>query len=187
MPVPRLAPLVLCAAAGCSLSQPALDGPGGSYGGDAGRVSARGSEACQAWQRASCEFTAERCGLLPAELCQTQNEGVECLDDAQALACAAAFADAPCQRPPEGCALEDVADSRQAVVACENYFDAQCESNVRCGLFDDVDECLDHPQLAFDCNRALSIGLGYEACLDALEKRRCDQSVPICDNVVRAR
>lgn len=178
--------LALAGAAGCSLSEPALDDPGDGVS-DAAIRGPRGSEACQAWQAASCDFASDRCGLLPRTLCDTQNQGVECADDAQALACAEALDAASCQRPPEGCALEDVADARWAVVSCERYFEALCESNLRCGLFETIDECLEHPQLRFDCNRALSIGLAYEACLEALERRACDRGVPICDDVVRAR
>ena len=181
------APIALCLA--LSLSGCALSGRSEQSEPDAGsdEPRGRGSEACQRWQQSFCDFAADECGLIDSERCDDQNRGVVCADDEEATRCADGFAVAACNRPPGGCEVADIADRRAAAEACETYFEAQCESNTRCGIFSNIDDCLESPLFDFDCDRALSIGLDFEQCLQELSTRRCDRDVPICDEVIRAR
>jgi len=181
---PRTTAAVLCTSGllACSLS--------GRFDADAGADAGpqpRGSVDCQAWQRAFCDFASDRCGVLGREPCDEQNAGVVCQDDTHARTCADAFQDAPCGRAPAGCEVADIADRRAAAAACERFFTGLCESNTRCGLFESLQECLTTPPFAFDCDRALSISPNLDRCLSLLEQRRCDQDVPLCDGIVRAR
>lgn len=172
--------------AACAVSDRFEDGDARDAGPAVSTVLARGSASCRAWQRAFCDFAADRCGILPRPLCDDQQRGIECRDDGQAEQCALDFTMASCERPPLGCEVIDVADRKPAAEACDVYFDALCMSNVRCGLFDNLDSCRIHPLFEFDCSSALSIDPDYEECLRALDNRACNESVPICDGVIRA-
>ena len=177
-------PWALLLLSACALSERTAVPDGGS--GDPEILERRGTPACQRWQDAYCDFAADRCGVLDRGLCDLQGEGVVCLEDRRADLCVDVLANTSCTVVPVGCEVYDVADPEPAVELCEQYFLALCESNVRCQLFDSVEECLDYPFFDFDCRRALSITLDFEPCVEQLEVRACDAAVPICDEVVRA-
>lgn len=177
--------LALSLAGACALSGRAEhDADGGSA---PAPDEPRGSATCQRWQKGFCDFASDRCALIERARCDAQNEGVICASDDEAARCADAFPGSTCSVPPLGCEVVDIADVQAAAELCEGYFEAQCESNTRCGIFDSVEQCLASPAFTFDCTRAVSIGLGYERCLEELATRRCDRDVPICDEVIRAR
>jgi hypothetical protein len=174
-----LGPVVLAAAVGaCSAPEPGKS--------SAGPFEGRGSEACQGWQNAVCDF-ADRCEVVERAACQDDYSSITCSSDELAQSCAAKWKTATCRAAPPGCDFADMADATPAIAACEVLVTTLCDQTVRCNQ--DQATCLASARQELDCSRAIGHGLSFESCIQQLEAIECTTTaVPdACQGAIKLR
>jgi hypothetical protein len=167
--------ILACAALGCGGEDDGYKRPQG-----------RGSAACQAWQKAICDYVALDCHAVSEKACVENYYGVTCKSDTTAQSCAAALESASCGTGPVGCDLSDMADPAPAVVACNALVDATCQRAVECGA-ESLDTCRAEASAGLDCSAALAYAPAYESCLGDVAQLACTAAdLPaICNGVIR--
>lgn len=150
------------------------------------RPNGRGSTACQAWQKAFCDFVALDCKALSEAACVDSYYGVTCLSDETAQTCAAALNEASCGGVPSGCNPKDIADPEPAIAACDAYVHSVCQRAAECGG-PTLDECIASTQGTLDCTKALAYGASYETCIREIANLACSAAeVPkSCNEVIK--
>jgi len=173
-PAPWLCLAIAFAACGGSSS-----GGSGNPGGDAGSTR-RGSEACQRWQDAVCDYFVTKCKSkdMTWESCALHYQSFACLADDQAGECAEAYGDADCGSPPEGCDRASIADPEPAVAGCNQQLDAYCTHLIGClsTSAKTLDECREIQESKFMCDNAVGLYPWFEECLDLLGTLACDEN-----------
>jgi hypothetical protein len=153
-------------------------------GGDAAPAG-RGSDACNEWQGAVCDWLA-RCGGSDEQVttCRRQAAGITCKSDEQAGSCAAELSSNACSSPPVSCDLRDLAAPTAATAACDQFADAACSAGERCGQ--SKAECLADPKVADLCTGVIGHTLAFEQCLQELDALSCSaETTPeICKGVI---
>jgi len=147
----------------------------------------RGSAACQAWQKAFCDFAAVECGLTTEASCVDTYYAVSCNSDANAQNCATQLDNSTCNMGmPAGCNLTDLADPAPAVTACNNMLTAYCAKGASCGKTT-ADACLALMQSQLDCTKAIGYTANYESCMSGIANLACTASASpaTCDGVIR--
>jgi hypothetical protein len=151
------------------------------------RPKGRGSAACQAWQKAFCDFAALDCGAVSEQQCVESYYSISCNSDETAQSCATALDNATCTGGlPAGCSVDDLADPAPAVAACNDLINAVCtKQSTDCGQ-GTLEQCLTTSQTQLDCTKAIGYGASYETCLSDLQKMACSaSSLPgTCKNVI---
>jgi len=151
----------------------------GACGGDDEAVARRGSPACQDFQDALCDFTADRCHTLDRGSCDAMLSGIECVSDADASRCANAANEASCGQPVRECDLLALIDSAPAVMGCQRLRSAVCAHASECGLVADRETCESTTEsTGLDCTQAISVTPELEQCLDAVDAADCSTLVP---------
>ncbi len=137
------------------------------------RPTGRGSAACQAWQKALCDYATLECkSNLTEQTCVNEYYGISCLSDATAQSCATALESATCTTMPANCNVPDIADPTPAFDACNEYIDTMCTQAAACGAVTH-DQCVTDAQNSMDCSTVNSVGLNYETCIDDLKHLSC--------------
>jgi hypothetical protein len=167
--------ILTCAASGCGGEDDGYKRPPG-----------RGSAACQAWQKAICDYIVLDCSAISEKECVENYYGVTCKSDATAQSCAAALANASCNAPPSGCDLFDMADPAPAVAACNAFVDTACQHIVGCSS-QTLDACHAEASANLDCSAALAYTPSYETCLSDIPAQACDapDAPASCEGVIR--
>jgi len=114
-----------------------------------------------------------RCSVLNATQLQEQVNGVSCISDAKAQACADAFKEAPCTGVPAGCDQFAVADPAPALAACQKFIDTDCSRAMRCTPALTADACQAQSAASIDCSKAVGVKLSFEQCLSELGALSC--------------
>lgn len=151
------------------------------------RPTGRGSTACQAWQKAVCDFAAVRCGIVAETVCVDTYYSITCNSDATAQSCTSAIQAATCTTGlPAGCNIDDLVDPAPAVTACDNLLTAVCNKVAECGG-GTVEACVTKQQTQTDCSTAVGYTARYEVCLSDVSKMTCTTaSQPAsCENVIK--
>ena len=144
----------------------------------------RGSEACQQWQDALCDWAADQCDGMARATCDRQAKGVRCSSDSAAVECTATLSAASCDDPATECGVLSMADREPAEQACEEYAQVVCAAEERCGMAV-ASVCTAALIDQLHCSAAYGVALDYEACLHLLETRECTDAFPaICDTVL---
>jgi hypothetical protein len=171
-PMPWLCLAALLAA--CSGSS-----AGGGGGGGDGGVTRRGSEACQVWQYAACDYLVTKCKSkeLTWETCTLHYQSFACLSDEQATGCAEAYGSADCGSPPEECDRASIVDPKPAVSGCNQQLDAYCTHLIECmsTSAETIEECREIYAPKFSCDNAVGLYPWFEECLDLLGTLACDE------------
>jgi hypothetical protein len=152
------------------------------------RPKGRGSAACQAWQKAFCDFAALDCKAVSEAQCVDTYYTITCNSDEKAQSCATAIDNASCSSDPiTGCNIDDLADPAPAVAACNSLLDAICKKeSTDCGQ-GTIEQCMTTLQAQLDCSKAIGYAASYETCLSDLAKMACNApSMPgSCTDVIR--
>jgi len=142
----------------------------------------RGTQACQDWQFAFCEYLFGDCNFsvnMTHTQCQTWLSTLSCIDDAAAAQCADDLASAPCTGIPEGCDEESMMDSTTTTALCEEWIGIICEKETGCGIWTDETECLEfYADGVLECEIIDGVYLNYEDCRDEFLTLSCNDSVP---------
>ena len=142
------------------------------------RPKGRGSAACQAWQKAICDYATLDCkSNLTEQDCVNEYYGITCLSDTTAQSCATALDSATCTVMPANCNLQDIADPAPAIAACNGFIETACNASVACGA-STHDQCITEFQSALDCSTVNSLGLSYESCMSDVAKLSCNADLP---------
>ncbi len=167
-------------ARGFSLAVAVAVVPLGCYGGSnddsdsTGNTTTSGTEACQSWQRAICDWVA-RCGGDATE-CRDQAPAVTCLSDAEAQRCAAGFDSASCSAPPSACDLGDIADPQPAIDGCNAFISALCDRSEECEA-GSHDTCVSTNSSSLDCSTAVGLKPSYDQCMSEISTLACDATM----------
>jgi hypothetical protein len=148
----------------------------------------RGTTACQAYQKAFCNYAGVKCPTnITEQECINDYYGIECTSDDAAQSCATAFNAAICGNMPPSCQPIDIANRAPAVAACAAYIDALCNKGESCGG-DPYDTCVAEATASLDCSTALSVGLSYETCISEIKNVACTTQVlpTSCMGVIKA-
>jgi hypothetical protein len=146
------------------------------------RPKGRGSDACNDWQRAFCDF-AERCSPSTASTDCIDSRGVTCSSDSAATTCAKSLGSAPCGAVPTGCGESDLADRAAATKLCNDWIAGLCAAAVRCG--GSADSCVLELQASVDCKATIGVKLELRDCLETLPTLACGANRPTtCNDVV---
>jgi hypothetical protein len=135
----------------------------------------RGSDACNAWLNAFCDFSTKCNPTSASDLCESA-KGIDCQDDAAANDCAKNIAAASCQTFPKGCAASDLADAASAKRSCLAWYDALCDAHARCGA--DKASCVAALSADTSCDRAIGMRLDYENCVTEMQSIECGANLP---------
>lgn len=154
--------------------------------GGAERPKGRGSTACQAWQKALCDFAALECKALSEAACVDNYYGVTCASDETAQSCVSALEQASCGPVPAGCDPMDIADPEPAIAACDAYVNSVCQRQMECGG-GPVEECIASARTELDCSKAIAYGAGYDVCLGEVKGLACSAAeLPqSCNDVIK--
>lgn len=154
----------------------ALYGCGNDDGG--GETAGRGTDACQEWQDAICDFAADKCKGISRSDCEDNYYGVTCKSDKQASDCVAKLKTLSCYNAPIGCDITDVADPKPAIDDCNRFFREFCQKAIECGASATVDECVDQSQAnaSVSCDEAIAVGPTYDKCMDDIGDMSCTAS-----------
>jgi hypothetical protein len=131
---------------------------------------------CGAWQTALCDWI-EGCGGVVGG-CREQVAMTVCQSDSEAEACSAAFTDAGCAAPPEGCDLASVVDTAPAVAACESFVAAWCAYAEKCEP-GSKELCVAESVSSLGCSNALGVGASFDSCVEQIAALECSSEVAL--------
>jgi hypothetical protein len=147
-------------------------------------IPGRGSETCQEWQDALCDWAADQCDGLSRAACDRQAKAVRCSSDSAARECITTLSQSSCDEPETECGVLAMADREPAEEACEEYARVVCASDERCGA-GVASVCTPALIEQLGCSSAYGVALEYETCIQQLELRECNDALPaICDTVL---
>jgi hypothetical protein len=150
-----------------------------------GPPAGRGSETCNEWQGALCDW-ASRCNASSSQVatCRHQAAAISCKSDEQAANCVSQLSSGACtQAGAAGCDVRDLADPAPATAACNQYVDAVCSAEERCGR--SKADCLANPTIGTLCTNLIGHTLDFEQCIEEIGTLPCTASdLPnVCDAV----
>ena len=167
--LPRV--LVLLVLGACSsTSSPAGNGGFNSQDGGSTNGTSR-SSTCIAWQKAECDFIADRCKQMSRADCDDQFSAIFCTsDDGKLSACMQVLPTATCGTTPMACG--GTLDAAPAIAACNAYLERVCAHDVKC-MAATKDECLTAAKQQIDCSRAVGAKPALDACFTKLDALAC--------------
>lgn len=142
--------------------------------------SGRGTEACQDWQFAYCEYTYSSCDFgLPEtmEECLDQYASLVCISDDSAFTCAETLSSASCSDVPEECMYPYIADPAPAVEQCNQYVEAVCTHDFNCDGTP-VEECVASYGPEVGCDEVIGTFLVFEECITIIANLGCSELLP---------
>jgi hypothetical protein len=137
----------------------------------------RGTSACREWQRAYCERVAQ-CSTATLATCAHQVQAIACVSDTAATDCATALDAATCATVPSTCGPLEIADAAPATESCNELLTEWCTRGNECGGVASIESCVTQQQTSLDCNKAIGVALGYDACIDKIHATECTGDFP---------
>ena len=129
------------------------------------------SPTCLAWQKATCDFNVDRCGLFERGACDDTFGSLYCRADGVVQPCFDALATAPCGATPDAC--YGVADTQPAIEVCRDFEAKYCDRAIQCKVASDPKACVASVDAKLACAGAIGISPSLDDCLAAIPQIEC--------------
>lgn len=146
---------------------------------------------CDAWKVSYCKAVARCSSFERRQECEDDVGYVICFPDADTAGCQkeieAALDDDACEELPTDCGPNELADRTEPFAACRDIYEAICEWNIACTLFESLDGCITRLETDAPCSDyTAALYPNVEPCIEAYRRLSCGDSPPAeCDHVLR--
>lgn len=141
---------------------------------------------CNDWKISYCD-AVDQCGSVQEKSqCHDDVGYITCMDDAPYAGCAPKLAkiakDGACEKWPDGCEPEEIAERTDPYVACLQLYQAVCEWRQYCNPLTTIEDCEMAMEAAAPCSGYYSLVPDMaRACIELYSSLSCGESIrPEC-------